>query len=224
MESLYDQMVELQEQAQGALASNLNQPHPTKESMQSLNVDEIVGNAEKTVAVYKTRAENGTLERHFEYKSLGPKHDEILRLLSLGLTNTEIAIKMGVTNATVINVKYSREGRIKLKTLGLERDKMTVVLKDQVSQLGPLAVDTIEEILVDSETPQSVKARTALQLLEMNGLSRTKDDPVNNKLQHAIIEQIVANANNSGLMIVDDPEVEDAILVESSVDEENLTE
>jgi len=175
---------------------------------------ELLGNAEKTVAIYKPRNEHGSDIRHFEYKKLGPKHDEILRLLSIGMTNSEIAVKLGVTNATVINVKYSREGKIKLKMLGLERDKMTIVLKDKVSQLGPLAADTLEELLVDEETPQSVKARTALQLLEMNGLSRGKEDNTNDKLQNAIIDQIVANANNSGLMIVNDPSIEDAEIVE----------
>jgi len=191
--------------------------HPTYSDDSNLDMDELMGNAPKTVAIHKTKAPNGTLDRHFDYKNLGPKHGEILRLLSIGLTNSEVAMKMDVTNATVINVKYSREGRIKLQTLGLERDKMTIVLKDQVAQLGPLAVDTLEEALMDEETPQSVKTRTALQILEMNGLSRTREENVSNKLQDAIISQIVSNANNSGLMIVEDPmedPIEDAEVIE----------
>lgn len=179
--------------------------------------DQIVGNADKTVSIYKPRNAHGSSIRHFDYKKeLGPQHAEILRLLSIGLTNSEVAMKMGVTNATVINVKYSQEGKLLLKMLGIERDKMTVILKDKVSQLGPIAADVIEELLMDSETPQSVKARTALQVLEMNGLSRTKDEGINQHLQNAIIEQIVANANNSGLMIVDDSLAEDAEIVEEN--------
>ena len=192
---------------------SLNNPQDQFDFLQ----DQIVGNADKTVSIYKPRNEHGSSIRHFDYKKeLGPQHAEMLRLLSIGLTNSEVAMKMGVTNATVINVKYSQEGKLLLKMLGIERDKMTVILKDKVSQLGPVAADVIEDLLMDSETPQSVKARTALQVLEMNGLSRTKDEGINQHLQNAIIEQIVANANNSGLMIVDDSLVEDAEIVEEN--------
>ena len=179
--------------------------------------DNLVGNAEKTVSIYTPRNEHGSSIRHFDYKKeLGPIHNEIIRLLSIGLTNSEVAMKMGVTNATVINVKYSHEGRMMLKLLGVERDKMTIILKDKVSQLGPIAADVIEDLLMDKETPQSVKARTALQILEMNGLSRSKDEGINAHLQDAIISQIVANANNSGLMIVHDSVAEDAEVVEEN--------
>lgn len=168
-----------------------------------------------------SRKEHGSLDRHYEPNQLSPTHQEILRRLSLGLTNKEVAEQMGVTTATVIYVKYSRAGQIALKQLGVERDAATKELRKKVQQLGPLAADTVEDLLLDSEESGTNKGRLALAILEMNGLSRNGNNEDNKHLTDSIISSIKNNAINSGLMVVSDSDVEDAEIVESTTTEKD---
>ena len=177
-------------------------------------------------AVAKPREPHGSEIRHYEPAKLSPLHEEILRRLSLGLTRKEVSAGLGCTTAVVTYVKYSQAGQLKLKELGLTRDQMTVALEKRVSDLGPLAADVIEDVLQDEDASIAIKARTALDVLQMNGISKAPQENANKHLTDSIIESIKNDANASGLMVFASDEVEDALIVEDNTsieDDETAT-
>ena len=172
-------------------------------------------------ATYKPREPHGSSVRHYEPETLSPMHKEILRRLSLGLTRKEVSQQLGCTTAVVTYVKYSRDGQKMLMELGMTRDQMAIGLQKRISDLGPLAADVVEDALQSEDASLAIKTRVALDILQMNGISKT---PVEDKTKHltdSIIESIKADANASGIMVFAKDEIEEAEIVENTTGVEN---
>lgn len=139
--------------------------------------------------------------RHFEPTKLSPLHEEILRRLSLGFRNKDVAIQMNVTPATIINVKYSKLGREKLRILSYARDQQTKILFDRVADIGPIAADVAEEILLDSEASANVRSRLAVDVLAMNGVSTSGKKDSSATLTPQQLDELKQNAIAAGVVV-----------------------
>ena len=108
---------------------------------------------------------------------------------------------MGVTPATIIYLKHSKLGRAYLDNLERDRNKVTAHLQQRVADIGDLAVDVVEQTLIDDNVNSTTKLRAALSVLEYNGLNKG-DDQGSKHLSDAVVEAIKQNAKSSGIQIV----------------------
>lgn len=110
-------------------------------------------------------------ERSYEVESLHERHKEIIRLIAMGLTNTQIAQELGCSTAMVVYTKYSEVGQQLLQELGFKRSESVKDIQKRIERIAPHALDTLEALMTDSETPEAVRARIAMDNLDRAGLT-----------------------------------------------------
>lgn len=86
----------------------------------------------------------------YQVKQLWDRQNEILRLAVLGMKQTEIAKKMGVTPATISNTLGSELAQEKLAIMVAERDATTVDLARQIKEIAPQALEIIKDAMEDN--------------------------------------------------------------------------
>lgn len=110
----------------------------------------------------------------YEIQDLNARHHEIIRLLSLGLRNTEIADALRISPVTVSYVRNSELGRKKLDELMGRIDDNVVDLQQRMKVLAPTALDTLEDLMHSRETSSAVRANIAKDLLDRAGHAAVK--------------------------------------------------
>tara|TARA_R110000824_G_scaffold77767_1_gene196547 strand:- start:3354 stop:3836 length:483 start_codon:yes stop_codon:yes gene_type:complete len=112
--------------------------------------------------------------RKYEIKELQDRHREILRRLALGQVPKEIA---GALSCTTQVVHYTRNSQIGKRELGLiqgARNADAIEVTNQIQELAPVALETMTEILNHADSPGSLKAKIAIDILDRAGHGAVK--------------------------------------------------
>jgi len=139
-------------------------------------------------------------ERSYEIESLHERHKEIIRLVTMGLTNTQIAKELGCSPAMVVYTKYSEVGQRLLQELGFQRSESVKDIQKRIEQIAPHALDTLEALMTSEETPEAVRARIAMDNLDRAGLA-PKSRSGGSYLDEKDIERIKEQARQNGLFV-----------------------
>jgi transcriptional regulator len=89
-------------------------------------------------------------KKTYQVKQLWDRQNEILRLSVLGMKQTEIAERLGVTPQTISNTLGSELVQEKMAIMVAERDAATVDLSRQIKELAPKALEIIKDALADN--------------------------------------------------------------------------
>lgn len=105
----------------------------------------------------------------YQIQQLSARHQSILQMIAIGMKNVDIAERLGITAQSVSIVRNSQLGREKLNNLVQRTDDNVVDLKKRFEELGPLAADTLEDLLTDKTVPSATRANIAKDLLDRAG-------------------------------------------------------
>lgn len=116
------------------------------------------------------------------------KHREVLRLVCLGQSDATIAYQLGLTPATVGNIRRSDEGKRILSTLQSSRDSSTLDIQKRIQELTPAAMDVVEDAIKSDSgngtacllAPKD-RAKLALEVLDRAGHSTKHQHEVNHR-------------------------------------------
>ncbi|HAR40195.1 MAG TPA: hypothetical protein DCR68_02320 [Coprothermobacter sp.] len=118
--------------------------------------------------------------RTFEVSKMWDVHHEISRLVLLGLKNTEIAEKLGISEAMVSYTRNSQVVKDKMELMQGKRDADTIDIIEIIKEKAPKALKLLEQI-IDREqgTPGelasiALSARTAESWLNRAGYPEQK--------------------------------------------------
>lgn len=85
--------------------------------------------------------------RQYNVKRLWEKHHEMLRQVTLGRTNVEIAESIGCTPQTVSNVRNSPLAREVLDQRMQQLDEQTYDMTERLKEFAPVAMRLLEEVI-----------------------------------------------------------------------------
>lgn len=105
---------------------------------------------------------------------LWEKHNEILRRLASGETQERIAEELGISPMSIGSIKNSPLGKAQLAHLREKADDQVTKTQEKIALIAPKAAKVLESMMDDVETPQSVRAKIAMDLLDRAGLAPTK--------------------------------------------------
>lgn len=112
--------------------------------------------------------------RQYEITRVQDKHREIMRLIVLGMKNTEIAERLNVSTATVTAVKNSSLTRRQIEYMQEERNQKVTTPAERLEKLVIPSIDALEDILKNDESSMKIKKETAIAILDRNGFGPTK--------------------------------------------------
>jgi len=115
-----------------------------------------------------------TNNRKYQLKDMWERHHEINRRLLLGQKSKDIAKEMGITEATVSYTKNSHLAQKELSIMKVARDADTIDVARQIREIAPQALEVLEDIMNGDETPETLKAKVATDLLDRAGYSPPK--------------------------------------------------
>ncbi|MBL1320244.1 MAG: helix-turn-helix domain-containing protein [Methylophaga sp.] len=100
---------------------------------------------------------------------LSPQHHQAIILLSEGLNNKEVAEKLSVAPETVSRWKADFNFQAELnKVLKANHEAQ----RDKLRHLSSVALEAIEGVMLDSDTPQRDKLTAAFKVLEIAELKQ----------------------------------------------------
>lgn len=128
------------------------------------------------------RRKNATVEsmpkRTFQVNEIRDQHHEIIRRLVLGQNAEFIARQIGISGATVRNVKNSPVVQERLSVLNAKRDQQTIDVAAHIDRIAPKSIKLLEEIITGkgagANAPISLRARTAENNLDRAGYGAVK--------------------------------------------------
>ena len=137
--------------------------------------------------------------RQYEIKSLQERHREILRRLALGQGSKDIASSLSITPQVVHYVKNSQIGKRELNLIQGARTADAVEVSNQIQELAPQALETLDNIMLDEESPDALKVKIAVDLLDRAGHGAVKKNlNVNQQLTQKDLEDIKSRAKEVG--------------------------
>lgn len=113
-------------------------------------------------------------------RKLLPKHREVLRLVMLGHADRTIALHLGLSPASVRNIRASDAGKRMLAIMQNSRDNSALDIQKRVQALAPDAMDVIEGAIKQDGTGADClltpkdRAKLALEVLDRAGHSPVK--------------------------------------------------
>jgi DNA-binding CsgD family transcriptional regulator len=107
--------------------------------------------------------------KSYDIKQLWQRSHEILYLSLLGLKNTEIAIQLNITEATVSHTINSELGMKKLSEMRRERDEAAMDVAKEVDMLLPLAINTYRKILSGEDVTKLQKETADTLVMDIKG-------------------------------------------------------
>jgi hypothetical protein len=118
--------------------------------------------------------------RTFEVSKMWETHHEIARLVLLGLKNTEIAERMGISEAMVSYTRNSQVVKDKMELMQGARDKECLDIMQQIKEKVPEALKVLDQIMNGDaaslgQTPSlNLRARTAENWMDRAGYPAQK--------------------------------------------------
>ena len=134
-------------------------------------------------------------------KELRERHNEVLRLIALGLENKDIAQHLGVTPQMVCNVRNSRVGRVKLKELSEDRDEETADIAETIKALAPMAVSVLDEVMSSPDSPAATRVNAAKDLLDRAGHGSVKRVSLNGRIEHRLSEDQIEDMKERAKLV-----------------------
>ncbi len=128
---------------------------------------------------------------------------EIMRRVALGEKNVHIAKDMGLTQSTVSIHKCKPESREDLKNIQAAAIVGTVDLITTINNNAPAAYEVLMDMMHDVNTPETERAKIALDNLDRAGLSAPKKiltANISGRLTNDDIAKIKQNAANAGTL------------------------
>lgn len=139
------------------------------------------------------------VNKSYDLKRLFGRHRQICRLFVLGgMKGIEIAQVMGIVPQTVYNVLGSELGVKLCKELSSGLDDEMVEVQQRLQELSPLALDIIEETMLDEETSQPLKVKVADSILNRAGHNpavKIEQRSMSLKIDADFIKEIKQRAN-----------------------------
>lgn len=96
-------------------------------------------------------------------------HHEILRRITLGQKNVDIAMALNCSAVTVSNIRNSRLGQERLGELHRQRDLSTVDVARSIREAAPKAFQLVLESIDNEELDMRERLRQANSLLDRAG-------------------------------------------------------
>ena len=120
-------------------------------------------------------------------QKLSDRHHEIARLLTLGLSNKEIAQQLGLDPSTISQVKSSPLLRAKVEELSQGRDENTKDIRASFEDLAPQAIEALQTMVrnEDGSIMGSTQLNAAKYVLEVLGHSPVRQN------KHVVISTAV---------------------------------
>lgn len=110
----------------------------------------------------------------YQIQTIQFNHREILRLRALGMTNKEIAARLGLSQQSISIVANSDLGNTKLKQLSDARDVEVMEVRKQIRELAPLAIETLRAAMEGEDVPHHVRVAAAKDSLDRGGFAAPK--------------------------------------------------
>ena len=96
-------------------------------------------------------------------------------MLSLGQSPKDISHSLGVTTAVVHYVNNSHIGKRELGLIQGARNGSAIEISNQIQELAPEALDTLERLMKDDEeSPDTLRAKIAMDVLDRAGHGAVK--------------------------------------------------
>lgn len=155
-----------------------------------------------------------TERRVWTVNELWDRHHEILRLISIGMTNVAVAEKLGISAQSVSLVRNSPVAQEHLMILHGARDAETVDVARDIRDTAPEALKILKMVMRGDQTlgkvPVQLRARTAEGLLDRAGYGAPKKiETINAYLTSEEILAIKERAKQNSNIIDITPEAED---------------
>lgn len=159
---------------------------------------------------------------YHELKKMKQIHHEIALLAITGKKRKDIANTLGVTPQMVTYTLQSELVQRKLRLLRGARDAEALDVQGRVRELAPLALDELEQILINPNTENREKRMIAQDILDRAGHGAIqKHADVSDKLTTEDLDDIKKLARENG-MVVSNADIEDAEYTDVTVDENSM--
>ena len=156
----------------------------------------------------------------YQLQKLRGIHHMILRMSAQGMTGVDIAATLGCTEVMVSYTINSELGKQKLEILHGQADITSLDIMGEFAALAPVAVEVVEEILVNPSAKDSDRLNAADKILSAAGfLKRNNVDVSLNLTTGDDLREAKLKARQMGKFLARDryaPEVSDAIIITDS--------
>jgi len=129
--------------------------------------------------------------RKYNIKYVWERQNAILHRVALGDPNVDIARDFNTTPQTISNIRNSK---VSLAILDQHRSQLSSEMEDineRVSRFAPVALQLIEQLILNDEVPLSLRAKYAAEHLNRAGYGPVhKNLNINRQLTREDIEQI----------------------------------
>lgn len=115
--------------------------------------------------------------RKYVVKQVWDHHHEVFRRIVKGDSNVTIAEDMGITPATVSNLRNCPQGRMMIEELNSGADAEAAKMAERIQQFAPIALDFLEKV-VSGKVPgitAAVRAKYADKHLGRVGFGEIKN-------------------------------------------------
>ena len=146
----------------------------------------------------------------WQVSKIWDSHEEILRRLTLGQKNTEIAQAMNISPMQVSNVRNSPIIQDRLAIMQGARDAYTLDIAKDIREFAPKALEVLKAIVNGEDKSglpigPALKARVASDLLDRAGYAPTRNVNVQSVHAHLTrddIEELKRRAVGNGPVVV----------------------
>jgi hypothetical protein len=146
-----------------------------------------------------------TNDRSFSLKKMNQVHKDIIRRIVLGMSNKDIAAELGVSEATVVNTKYSPIVQSQLANMNASLDVETMEVASEITKLAPIAAMLLKEVMLDGNVKPETRVTAARDILDRAGHAAVKRVQVDHKKMDddkiaAIKEAAVERMRRAGVL------------------------
>jgi FixJ family two-component response regulator len=141
--------------------------------------------------------------RSYELKELRARHQEVIRLSLLGLSNKDIAGQLGVSEQMVCYTVNSELAKEKMGQLQISADTDAVDIAAEIKKIAPQAIDLLGDVVQGlRDAPISLQVKVAQDVLDRNGngkIQRVQGNVAHSYYGKVGIEQIKERATELGI-------------------------
>ena len=126
---------------------------------------------------------------------LTPQHHKAIEALAMGENNKSVAEKLNIAPETISRWRADFDFQATMNAIIEETQKTT---KDRLRYLSSVALETIENVMLDSEAPQATRVSAAFKVLE---LTRVRFAPIGSQDARVLAKRQAEDEymNNIGL-------------------------
>jgi DNA-binding CsgD family transcriptional regulator len=114
------------------------------------------------------------------------RHHQVVRMIVLGMKNTEIAESLNITPMSVSQIRTSPLIRMQIRKLHAEADEQTVDVRKEINAYAPKCLEIIQDILEDENVSANVRLSGAFKCLGLGGIVEPKN--INVRALHGVVD------------------------------------